>query len=141
MIKFLLLSLLPVVLADIWGFTPDEPVGTSPNDTACVRVGSRVVPWAGDAVPVGRVAAPDTTVSLADAVPTGELVLEVCGDARSQERSLARMKTSVVPLVRRAIAIQTARRDVETVEATQTLRPEPRARQFEPPQPRLQLQL
>ncbi|KAH7338236.1 hypothetical protein B0J17DRAFT_628763 [Rhizoctonia solani] len=31
MIKFLLLSLLPLVLADIWGFTPDEPAGTSPN--------------------------------------------------------------------------------------------------------------
>ncbi|CAE6445466.1 unnamed protein product [Rhizoctonia solani] len=44
MIQLLFLSLFPVALADIWGFTPDEPVGTSPN------VNLRVVHWEEDAV-------------------------------------------------------------------------------------------
>ncbi|CAE6464740.1 unnamed protein product [Rhizoctonia solani] len=35
--KLFFFSLLPVVLADLWGFTPDEPVGTSPNVNLLVR--------------------------------------------------------------------------------------------------------
>ncbi|CAE7218338.1 unnamed protein product [Rhizoctonia solani] len=31
MIELLFLSFLPAVVADLWGFTPDEPAGTSPN--------------------------------------------------------------------------------------------------------------
>ncbi|KDN38997.1 hypothetical protein RSAG8_09154, partial [Rhizoctonia solani AG-8 WAC10335] len=37
MIQFLFFSLLPVVLADLWGFTPDEPAGTSPNVSLLAR--------------------------------------------------------------------------------------------------------